>query len=93
MALYREAAVLFSLALVEPARLKDARDQLARFVQAYPPSRHIIPAREDLAKAQLLMGEFKAAEATISRTGQASPREKPRRGPSSEGSGETRTVR
>ncbi len=65
MALYREAAALAELALVEPARLKDARDKLTRFVRTYPSGRHIIPAREALAQIQLQSGEFKAAEATI----------------------------
>jgi tetratricopeptide (TPR) repeat protein len=65
MALYREAAVLAELALVEPARLKDARDKLARFVQTYPTCRHIQPAREALARIQLTMGDFKGAETTI----------------------------
>src|SRR3954452_6774195 len=50
--LYREAAVLSDLALVEPDRMKDARDKLTRFVQTYPTSRHIVAAREDLAKLQ-----------------------------------------
>ena len=36
-----------------------------RFVQAYPTSRHIISAREDLARLQVNAGDFKAAEATI----------------------------
>src|SRR5271157_1106892 len=50
MALYREAAALADLAIVEPDRTKDAKDRLLRFVQAHPSSRHIIPAREDLAR-------------------------------------------
>ena len=40
----------FSLALAEPARLKDARDELARSCEVYPRSRHLIPAREALAR-------------------------------------------
>jgi TolA-binding protein len=64
-ALFREAAALTDLALIEPDRLKDARDKLLRFVRTYPNSRHIIPAREDLARLQLNAGDFKAAEATI----------------------------
>jgi tetratricopeptide (TPR) repeat protein len=65
MALYREAAALADLALVEPDRLKDAKDRLRRFVQAYPNSRHIVPAREDLARIQLSTSDFSGAEATI----------------------------
>ena len=65
MALYREASALADLALVEPDRTKDAKDRLLRFVQAHPSSRHIIPAREDLARLQLNTGDFAGAEATI----------------------------
>ena len=65
MALYREAAALADLALVEPERVKDAKDRLLSFVKAYPTSRHIIPAREDLARIQLSTGDFTGAEATI----------------------------
>ena len=64
-ALYREAAALTDLALVEPERIKDARDKLTRFVQAYPTGRHILSAREDLARLQVIAGDFKAAEANI----------------------------
>ncbi len=62
---YREAAALADLALVEPERARDARDHLARFVRDHPTSRHIIPAREDLARLQLNMGDYTGAEATI----------------------------
>lgn len=65
MALYREASALADLALVEPDRTKEAKDRLLRFVQAHPSSRHIIPAREDLARLQLNTGDFAGAEATI----------------------------
>jgi tetratricopeptide (TPR) repeat protein len=65
MALYREADVLTDLALADPERTKDARDRLTRFVQAYPNGRHIVSAREDLAKLQVNAGDFKAAEANI----------------------------
>lgn len=65
MALYREAAVLADLALVEPDRVKDAKDRLVKFARTYPTSRHIIPAREDLARIQLSSGDFTGAEATI----------------------------
>ncbi len=65
MALYREASALADLALVEPDRTKEAKDRLLRFVQAYPSSRHIIPAREDLARLQLNTADFVGAAATI----------------------------
>jgi TolA-binding protein len=64
-ALFREAEVLTDLALVEPDRIKDARERLARFVQAYPKGRHIAAARGCLARLQLNAGDFKGAEATI----------------------------
>ncbi len=64
-ALYHEAAALTDLALIEPERTKDAKDRLLRFVRAYPNSRHIIAAREDLARLQVSAGDLKAAETTI----------------------------
>jgi TolA-binding protein len=64
MALYREASVLADLALVEPDRMKEAKDHLLKFVQAYPRSRHIVSAREDLARLQLNTGDFPGAAAT-----------------------------
>jgi TolA-binding protein len=64
-ALFREAEVLTDLALIEPDRIKDARDRLTRFVQAYPNGRHIAAARGCLARLQLNAGDFKGAEATI----------------------------
>ena len=65
MALYREAATLADLALVDPEKARDARDRLVKFVKTYPTGRHIIPAREDLARIQLSTGDFTGAEATI----------------------------
>lgn len=64
-ALFREASVLADLALVEPGRTKEAKDRLLRFVRTYPNSRHVIPARVDLARLQLNAGDFAGAEATI----------------------------
>ncbi|WP_246196475.1 tetratricopeptide repeat protein [Aquisphaera giovannonii] len=64
-ALYHEAAALADLASIEPDRLKDAKDRLTRFVQKYPSSRHIIPAREDLARIQLASGDHAGAEANV----------------------------
>jgi TolA-binding protein len=69
MALFREAAAISDLALVEPDRMKDAKDRLRRFVQAYPNGRHIIAAREDLARIQLSTGDFSGAQATIAELG------------------------
>jgi tetratricopeptide (TPR) repeat protein len=64
-ALYREAAALADLALTDPERMKDAKDRLRHFVQLYPNGRHIITAREDLARMQIATGDFTAAMATI----------------------------
>jgi len=64
-ALFREAEVLTDLALVEPDRIKEAKERLTRFVQAYPNGRHIAAARGCLARLQLNAGDFKGAEATI----------------------------
>jgi tetratricopeptide (TPR) repeat protein len=64
-ALFREAEVLTDLAAVEPARIKDAKDRLTKFVRAYPGSRHTVAARSCLARIQLASGDFPAAEAAI----------------------------
>jgi tetratricopeptide (TPR) repeat protein len=64
-ALFREAEVLTDLALIEPDRVKEAKDKLTKFVAGYPGGRHILGARECLAKLQLLTGDFAAAQATI----------------------------
>jgi TolA-binding protein len=64
-ALFREAEVLTALALIEPDRIKDAKERLTRFVQAYPNGRHIAAARGCLARLQLNADDFKGAEATI----------------------------
>lgn len=65
MAQFREAAALADLATNETDRAKDAKERLLRFVQTYPNGRHIIPAREALAKLQLSTGDYRGAEATI----------------------------
>jgi len=65
-ALMREAEVLAELAMVEPDRVKEAKDKLTRFLQGYPTSRHLATARATQARLQLHAGEFAAAEATIS---------------------------
>jgi len=64
-ALFREAEVLTDLVLIEPDRIKEAKERLTRFVQAYPNGRHIAAARGCLARLQLNAGDFKGAEATI----------------------------
>jgi tetratricopeptide (TPR) repeat protein len=64
-ALFREARVLGDLALVEPDRVKVARDKLTQFVRTYPNSRQLVAARESLAKLQIHAGDFSGAEATI----------------------------
>jgi tetratricopeptide (TPR) repeat protein len=63
--LYREAAALTELALVEPDRVKEAKDRLARFVHNCPASRQIVAAREDLARLQTHIGDFAGAQATL----------------------------
>jgi tetratricopeptide (TPR) repeat protein len=65
LALFREAEILTDLALVEPARVKDAKDKLTAFIKAYPASRHIVPARECLARVQLQSEDYTGALATI----------------------------
>ena len=64
-ALFGEAEVLTDLALVEPDRVKEAKDKLTKFIAAYPGGRHILGARECLAKLQLHTGDLAAAQATI----------------------------
>jgi tetratricopeptide (TPR) repeat protein len=64
-ALLREAEVLTELALVEPDRLKDAKEKLTRFLQAYPTSRHLAAARGCQVRLQLHVGDFAGAEAAL----------------------------
>ncbi len=64
-ALFHEAEVLTELALVEPDRIKEARDKLNRFLQSLsdqPPPR---AARACQARLQLHAGDFAGAEAAI----------------------------
>ncbi len=42
---FREAEVLTDLALVEPDRMKNAKDKLTKFVRQHPNSRQIAPRR------------------------------------------------
>jgi tetratricopeptide (TPR) repeat protein len=62
---FREAEVLTDLALVEPDRVKEAKDKLAAFVRAYPTSRHLASARDCQARLQLHAGDFAGAETAI----------------------------
>ncbi len=64
-ALFREARVLTELAMVEPDRVKDATDKLAKFVHTYASGRHIVAARVCQARLQLFTKDFAGAEATI----------------------------
>jgi tetratricopeptide (TPR) repeat protein len=64
-ALFREATVLAQLALVEPDRLKDAIERLSLFVQSHPASRHIVSARENLARLNIEAGNFSAASTAL----------------------------
>jgi tetratricopeptide (TPR) repeat protein len=64
-ALFREARVLGDLALVEPERMKEARDKLNQFLRTYAHSRHLVAARETLARLQIHAGDFAGADATI----------------------------
>jgi tetratricopeptide (TPR) repeat protein len=62
---FREAEVLTDLALVEPARMAEAKDKLTKFMQANPGCRQIAAAYGAMARLQLYSGEFPAASATI----------------------------
>ncbi|APW60789.1 tetratricopeptide repeat protein [Paludisphaera borealis] len=64
-ALVNEAEALAEIALVEPDRMKEAKDRFAAFIQAHPTSRHIAAAREGLARLQLHTEDYKGAEATV----------------------------
>ncbi len=64
-ALFREAEVLTELAMIEPDRVKEARDKLARFLQTYPTSRHLAGVRACQIRLLIHAGDFKAAEAAI----------------------------
>ncbi len=62
---FREAEVLTDLALIEPDRVKEAKDKLARFAQAHPVSRHLAGVRACQARLQLHAGDIAGAEAAI----------------------------
>jgi tetratricopeptide (TPR) repeat protein len=64
-ALFREAEALTELALVEPDRVKDAKDKLTRFLQTYPTSRHLAAARGCQARLLLHVGDIAGAEAAL----------------------------
>jgi tetratricopeptide (TPR) repeat protein len=62
---FREAEVLTELAMVEPERVKEAKEKLTRFLQAYPTSRHLAGARACQARLQLHAGDLAGADAAI----------------------------
>src|SRR5262249_54541466 len=64
-ALFREAEGLTDLAAVEPDRIKEAKDKLAKFARDYPNSRHTLSARACQARIQLASGDYTAAETAI----------------------------
>jgi TolA-binding protein len=64
-ALFREAEVLCELALVEPLRMKEAKDKITLFLRTYPTSRHVAAARESLARLQLHTDDFAGASSTL----------------------------
>src|SRR5262249_36640488 len=57
-ALFREAAVLTDLAMIDPERTKDAKGKLAKFILAFPAGRHIAAARACMARLQLSSNDF-----------------------------------
>jgi tetratricopeptide (TPR) repeat protein len=63
--LFREAEVLTDLAAIEPERIKEAKDKLAKFAREYPNSRHTLSARICQARIQLASGDFAAAQTAI----------------------------
>jgi tetratricopeptide (TPR) repeat protein len=69
-ALFHEAEVLGELALVEPDRMKAAKDKLTQFLRSYPSSRHLAAAREAMARLQLHAGDFAGAASTVSELAQ-----------------------
>jgi tetratricopeptide (TPR) repeat protein len=62
---FREAEVLTELAMVEPDRVKEAKDKLTRFLTAHPAGRHLASARACQARLLLHAGDFAGAEAAI----------------------------
>lgn len=62
---FRRAAILTDVAFSSPAKAKEAIDELDSFVQAYPTSRHLGPALEDLIRLHLQKGDTAKAEAAL----------------------------
>ena len=75
------------LALVEPERIKDAKDRLLRFVRTYPTSRHIVAAREDLARLQVRPATS-GRRGHDRRAGEAAQGRRARGGPARQGAGQ-----
>ncbi len=65
VARFREAAALTELAMVEPDRVKEAKDKLTAFLRAYPTSRHLAGVRDCQARLQLHSGDTAGAEEAI----------------------------
>jgi tetratricopeptide (TPR) repeat protein len=61
----REAQALAESALIDPDRMKDAKDRFAAFIRAHPNSRHIAAAREGMARLQMRTEDYAGAEASV----------------------------
>ena len=64
-ALFREAVTLADLAMTDPGRVKEAVGKLNAFLQGHAKGRHVVRAREALAKLQIQSQDFKGAEANL----------------------------
>lgn len=62
---FREADALAQLAMIEPDRMKPAKDRLSAFLRAHPTSRHAAAAREALARLMMHSGDFEGAGASV----------------------------
>ncbi|OJW18695.1 MAG: hypothetical protein BGO49_23510 [Planctomycetales bacterium 71-10] len=70
---FGEARLTAEASLTEPERVKDAVAKLNAFLQAYPKGRHVVAARDALARVQLHAQDFKGAEANIAELAKLSP--------------------
>jgi tetratricopeptide (TPR) repeat protein len=70
---FGEVAILAGQSLTEPERVKDAVARLNAFLQAYPRGRHVVAAREALARVQLHAQDYKGAEANIAELAKLPP--------------------
>lgn len=62
---FRRASILTDAAFASPARAKEAVDELDGFVQAYPASRHLGAALENLIRLHLQKGDAAKASAAL----------------------------